>query len=171
MKSENVAVTAEASREKAQRAADEATDASAEGRAFKAATGINASRRVADLTPAEVEVVKAHFRGRKDAAAPGPVAELHRVHGSRPAPKLVIPDEAWEDLGDGRLMAQVQIGTAMFHAEALEVETTASEQRGVTDSAQNQVELLAALDSPTGPWETLEIKGKNYVLFITPFCD
>lgn len=89
--------------------------------------------------------------------------------------KLTIPDDAWEetgwdagDEGRDRLLAQVCIGGTMHHLEAYRVE---DRDDGFVCLANPDMEasLMPTLQELySGGYETVTIRGSQYVLFMFP---
>jgi hypothetical protein len=93
-------------------------------------------------------------------------------HTSSPL-RFAIPDDAWSgapgDPEDGRLLCTAHINGTAFHAEAVPVEDAADGvQRGVDPISESRLSGLAAeLDAPG--FKTTPIRGRDYVVFLTPF--
>lgn len=78
-------------------------------------------------------------------------------------------------LGDGaksrcHLLTTIRIGGADHHLEAIQVTEVDGEQSGV-DGSETLLEDLAMFEADTGdgPFETVSIEGRIYVLCLTPF--
>jgi hypothetical protein len=111
----------------------------------------------------------------------GVVAELHgRVLPSSEAAEvrdLVIPEAAWEDWAGEDAPAGTILGTSItlngtyFHVEAIEVEEGPMGEQvasySVHDERLGRYHEAAGAD---GRMDTVEIKGRQYCIFTSPFC-
>jgi hypothetical protein len=85
----------------------------------------------------------------------------------------MAPDD-WEmfDKEDGRLYATVIILGTYHHLEAIPVKATEdAKDEGVTDTAVALMDDLHVAFGGDGPFDTTEINGKQYAIFMSPFCD
>ena len=85
---------------------------------------------------------------------------------------LEIPEHEWGEVGCGRqrLKATVILNGLDFHLDAFEV---AADKSGVQHAAPELDQTLVAIHealAADGPFETLSISGRNYVVVATPFC-
>jgi hypothetical protein len=83
----------------------------------------------------------------------------------------------WAEVGDtaprSRLLAQINILGCAMHLEAYEVELDPETgEYAVLDlaSAASVTDIHAAVGGD-GPWTTATIRGRQYVLVATPYCD
>lgn len=78
----------------------------------------------------------------------------------------------WEQTRDepNRLYCWVSMIGAEFHAEALAVETDAEGLQSAIDYDDNltQYHLAAGGD---GPFSTITVLGRQWAVFLTPFCE
>ena len=72
-----------------------------------------------------------------------------------------------------RLLATVQIGSCSFHMEARQVivEPDGWSLLRFTDDDEETMGALYIAGGGEGRFETVEIAGRSYVVFMTPFCD
>jgi hypothetical protein len=93
--------------------------------------------------------------------------------------KLVIPDSYWEPMspesGDDRLLCRepLEINGLSMHVEAWRVEMTAGEnstQAHLYDDDDFQ-QMWRVFSNGDGDFQTTQIRGKEYVIFATPFVD
>ena len=92
---------------------------------------------------------------------------------------ITILDDAWEDVSDGdghRLLATVSIANTLHHIDAVEVEIRQigepprAEQWPVDSSYDDWFgNLCVSFD--TGQFNTVEIDGRQYCLFMAPSGD
>jgi hypothetical protein len=75
-----------------------------------------------------------------------------------------------EDDPTARLLGRLTIGSTDFHLELFAVHEIDHEQRGVLPPDESYYEAVADAIGGTGPFETLTINGRTYVLVISPFC-
>lgn len=90
--------------------------------------------------------------------------------------EITIPDDAWEPntaLGDGRarLLTKLTINGVPLHLEAWALEDEEDED-GVRHALVDDDDLdrLVEAVGADGPFRTLEIGGRDYVLVATPYC-
>lgn len=99
---------------------------------------------------------------------------------NRPTVEVSIPRESWVAVGEEpdvttKLIAKLNIDvgskySVMLHLEALAVHESDGVQTGDTKETDQALgELYHAFD--TGKLSTVEIDGRNYVLFAYPFED
>lgn len=69
------------------------------------------------------------------------------------------------------LLGTVRIGPALFHVDAIAVSYTEQGEQVADDSAYDSMlsDLVAAF-SPDHPFEAIEINGRDYAIFLQPFC-
>tara|TARA_Y100000310_G_scaffold93212_2_gene90764 strand:+ start:2741 stop:3040 length:300 start_codon:yes stop_codon:yes gene_type:complete len=85
---------------------------------------------------------------------------------------------AWEAVGDdnpdSRLLATVQIGPCPFHLEAWQIQPPQPPHMLQIPAADHidDMHLDAAAEAfgADGPFQTLPIDGKEYLVFMSPFC-
>lgn len=88
-------------------------------------------------------------------------------------PTFHIPEEFWganlQCEADGRLLGVLGINGARFHVEALPVTRLHGYQVGADPVSESRLEgLIAQFDVPG--FQTVEIRGRSYVLVITPLA-
>ena len=103
-------------------------------------------------------------------------------------PQVNVPSSAWRNAGDetdprARLLATLQVdcspvGSVLLHLEAVAVDET-PHARGKQSPADGSYWTGSDFDAVAGavgvgledgPWDTLTIRGREYVLIATPFC-
>lgn len=73
--------------------------------------------------------------------------------------------------GDGRLYATINILGTLHHLEAVPVkDNEAGEQVGDTPIADEMLDSCFVAFAPDGRFDTTEINGKPYAIFLSPFC-
>lgn len=92
---------------------------------------------------------------------------------------IYLPKLNWRavglSLGNGahsrcHLNATVQIAGADHHLEAIEVTEIEGQQTGINGAEDRFEALLAFRDGGDGPFETVSIEGRTYVLSMIPFA-
>lgn len=87
-------------------------------------------------------------------------------------PALHIPPAAWKDVSDGPdrsiLMATVTIGGVSHHLKAIEVTRQHTVQCAVDPVAEEELAELHASCGASGPFETVTLEDREYVLTLTP---
>ena len=96
----------------------------------------------------------------------------------KPALEFTIDDSLWEESGvddydrTARLHATVCINGVFHHLEAFAV--VENEKTHVQEAADTAFEDnnggIYDVAEPDGHWQTVKIKGRDYVLAMTPFC-
>lgn len=88
-------------------------------------------------------------------------------------PQVTIPDDAWKDEdGNGhRLLAQIRVNGIGFHVTAIAVcEGDDGVQHACDADEEWELDAIADIGRAGGAWQTLTIKGREYVVFATPHC-
>lgn len=67
------------------------------------------------------------------------------------------------------LLAHVRLLNTDFHLDAIRVKESDDEQQSANEECP-MLDDLGAFAAGDGPFETTEIDGKFYVLYMTPFC-
>ena len=85
-----------------------------------------------------------------------------------------IPSAAWEEVGPEEdpgagLLAHVRIGDCDFHAEAFAVKQFRQEQYAVDPGMEDRLTALGDVDGDGGPFQTLRMFERDYVLVIYPY--
>jgi len=90
---------------------------------------------------------------------------------------LPIPDNCWEECGmeddnmAARLLTTVCVSGVHHHLSAYEVKVNDDGIQVVTDSSfEENYEGMCMESQPEGRYQTLKIRGRDYVLCMTPFC-
>lgn len=103
---------------------------------------------------------------------------------------LNIPESEWEQIGENgdfrsRLLAGIHIGGTLHHLEAIEVHGAKQDTHcGCIDNRNGLLDVQHAADAqlremfdrianahgPDGDYETVEIFGRQYALFLDPGC-
>lgn len=91
--------------------------------------------------------------------------------------QLTVPPDAWEEVGDeddprNRLIATLYLNTLPMHLEAYEVYVDPDNGLQVTkcsDLADLVVDLHYGFGAD-GHWQTLDIEGREYLVFASPHC-
>lgn len=92
------------------------------------------------------------------------------------APILNVKDIPWREIGEAdepggttaRLLGQINIGGTPFHVEALQIRD--DDELDEALQLDDRLEALyAAVDHDGGRYQTTEIDGRPYVLWIVPF--
>ena len=91
-----------------------------------------------------------------------------------------IPEDAWQDNSDTTsramkrtlLYASVSINGTGFHCEAFEVRYQDDElrQEVVNENLAEKFEAYLTAGDGDGSLETMTIGGREYVVFLSPFC-
>lgn len=91
-------------------------------------------------------------------------------------PTIPLESIEWEPTGDeddvnARLSAHIRIGPCDMHIEALAVECDPSNFQTVSASSFRQ-EIVEALyaDNDVSQFRTVQINGREYLFYITPFA-
>jgi hypothetical protein len=92
--------------------------------------------------------------------------------------ELNIPDDAWEETGvdpgdmEARLSTEVRVNGVGHHLEAFQVKV--NEKTDIQEAAdivfESNIGGICDVAEPDGHWQTVTIRGKEYVLAMTPFC-
>lgn len=91
------------------------------------------------------------------------------------AKTLEIDDDWWEETGSdddpsSRLLGSLCINGVYHHLEAYAV----TEKKGMQEAAdltfEEHVEGMFLVGQPDKAFQTVEIRGRQYVLTMTPFC-
>lgn len=88
----------------------------------------------------------------------------------RPVVALSVPDDAWmEDRNGDRLLAIVVLNGTFHHLEAIRViEDDDGIQQAASEDLAETFEAMYAIGGE-GPFDTVTLRGGEYVLVITPF--
>lgn len=98
----------------------------------------------------------------------------------QPNVALLIPDAEWFDAGPkhdptARLMCTVYVNRCPMHAEAWAVCAVDDEETGGTVQTPvvwpEKFEAVYRGVQADGPWATVGLRGREYVIIITPHCD
>ena len=88
------------------------------------------------------------------------------------SPALHVAASAWRDVSDHQdrsvLMATVLIGGVSHHLKAIQVTVQHGLQRAVAADAQEELSTLHAACAAQGPFETVRIESRDYVMTFTP---
>lgn len=80
-----------------------------------------------------------------------------------------VADDAWQTVEDGAwLLATIAVNGVELHLEAIEVTLEGSLQVGVLGMGDSFDRWSVAADND-GPFQTVEIMGRHYVLFASPY--
>jgi hypothetical protein len=105
---------------------------------------------------------------------------MSRGSSSSPSKSVRIDPDAleWRQVGEAdgdpasRLKATLIIGATQHHVDAIAVRHVtrggATMQLGATDETDNVLGVLYGLVAADGPFDTVAIAGRDYVLFMTP---
>lgn len=99
------------------------------------------------------------------------------VESRRVAANLTIPDDVWQDTKadeDGsapRLLTTLVINGLHMHLEAVAVEMTAGFQTTANAEEDERFGDLHSGAGGDGPFHTTTIRGREFVVFATPYCD
>lgn len=91
-------------------------------------------------------------------------------------PMVTILESDWEPTGDEgfeqeRLNAVLQIGNTYFHVLAIAVHTNEDGVQVATcEGHEAEINQVYDVVGGDGPWETVRINDRDFVLIITPFC-
>lgn len=88
----------------------------------------------------------------------------------RPVLALSVPDDAWMEDRDGdRLLAILVLNGTFHHLEAIRViEDDNGIQQAASEDLAATFEAIYAIGGE-GPFDTVTLRGGEYVLVITPF--
>lgn len=89
---------------------------------------------------------------------------------------IELVDIEWEDISfdtslpRSRLLATVQIAGIDHHLEAIQVEgLNPSDQQATCPDCEDILRRYDAVDSDGGAFSTVDIDGRDYAVFLTPF--
>ena len=90
-------------------------------------------------------------------------------------PTISIPESAWEPIGDpprlsDRLLATIEINGRFFHAEAIAVEERDGVQEAAAREWRSHFDELYEANGGDGAAYTVPIAGRDYAVFVSPFC-
>jgi len=91
--------------------------------------------------------------------------------------KVEIPAAAWKPSGHlddqrARLLATLEINGQHFHAEAYQVRTSKDGVQTIADpNFDPEWQGICALQNDGGAFTTQRIKGREYVIVVSPFLD
>jgi len=90
--------------------------------------------------------------------------------------RFVVPEDEWEDTGDGRLLVTIYINGTPMHLEAIEVEVSEppdeyhrGEQMAKDPLMESYFDGLFDACEPDGYFHETVIRGRRYVLFAQPY--
>lgn len=87
-------------------------------------------------------------------------------------PWLHIPAKAWKDISDRKdrsvLTMTVLIGGVGHHLKAIQVQMRRAVQCAVSPAADEELTEFHAACGASGPFETVRIEGRDYVMTLTP---
>jgi len=86
------------------------------------------------------------------------------------ASSIRIPEDAWTDVEGDRslLLTTLVVDGCSLHLEAIAVEMQDATQAWPV--RHDELRPVRAATGAGGPWETVTIGGRAYVLHGTPFC-
>ena len=79
-------------------------------------------------------------------------------------------DFADDQPAETRLWCSVNLGGMALHMEAIQVAEIDGMQRAVNPDLEDDLDALSRIAN-TGPFRTTTIRGKEYVLVLTPYCE
>lgn len=84
---------------------------------------------------------------------------------------MTINPAEWEAVRDDRswLKSTIVVNGVSLHVDAFEIEPGVTMQAASGEVGATLADLHEAV-AADGPWETLRIDGRDYVLIATPFC-
>jgi hypothetical protein len=88
---------------------------------------------------------------------------------------ISIPDDAWMEADSkNTLTTTLQINETYFHLTAMRVlpGTPPEGLQRLADDPEgenSELDMLASIFQPDGPWDTLKIHGRDYLVFMDPF--
>lgn len=92
-------------------------------------------------------------------------------------PRLSLDQFEWEPTGSddnprSRLLATLYIEGWAFHVEAYEVKEKEGSYFHVTSDTmfEDDLDHYYAAANADGPFQTIRIEGREYVIVMTPFC-
>lgn len=125
------------------------------------------------LPPLQVVLVSPTIIGLRHALARIRGALLEGDWGTRKYTRIVLPHDVWE-FSDGsptRLRSTLDINGTCHHLLAIQVILQDGHMQAAVDPADEaDLDLLRQADGANEPYETTEINGFNYVVFMSPFC-
>ena len=109
-----------------------------------------------------------------DAGAPHST-DSHSTH------PVTVPDDGWEAIGapdapggvTAVLLTTITINGVPFHATAIQVVDQLSDNVGYAQvgvQSDTYLDHLAVVTDPDGPWMTMTIAGRPYVVYLAPYC-
>ena len=86
-----------------------------------------------------------------------------------------VPDDAWEPTGPeedptARLLASLVVCGCYHHLEAYAIDPDDDIQQAAHESFQSNLDGMYAVGEPDKRFQSVEIKGREYVLTMTPYC-
>jgi hypothetical protein len=89
-------------------------------------------------------------------------------------PEMDVPDDAWEEDGSdedpsSRLLTAVVLNGYHFHLWAFAVVNGETQEVADTLFREN-LEGVYSVGEPDKRYQTVHIKGRDYVLSLTPYC-
>lgn len=89
--------------------------------------------------------------------------------------EIEIPDDIWEEVGSdedlrSRLYCSFLIGGVYHHVEAIAVKMEGHYQKAVDSEFDGVLDGMYEISTPDKPFQTITIRGREYVLTMTPFC-
>jgi hypothetical protein len=97
-------------------------------------------------------------------------------HAFERAVVVDVPESAWEPTGSeedptSRLLAALVVCGYYHHLEAYAVKEDPEGYQQIADPLFSEnFEGMCSLGGPDGPFQTITIKGREYVLAMTPYC-
>ena len=82
----------------------------------------------------------------------------------------------WKDISDdeskpcSRLLGELRFDGVSHHLEAIEVEDRDGTQCAVDSAWDDMLTEYVTATGADGPFSTVEIRGRAYVLLMTPYC-
>ena len=95
--------------------------------------------------------------------------------------KLDIPDELWENSGptseedetndpSARMFVTIQIFGVLHYLEAYAIDPDPDFQKPAYEGFEGNLDGVYMVGQPDKRFETVTIKGREYVLVMTPYC-
>jgi hypothetical protein len=88
---------------------------------------------------------------------------------------VALPEDAWENTGpeedpSARLLASLVLYGCYHHLEAYAVKPDEDTQCAAHESFSSNVDGMYAVGEPDKPFQSVDIKGREYILTMTPYC-
>lgn len=99
---------------------------------------------------------------------------MSTLSGEVKAIEIVIPDDNWQEAGvaedpSSRLLCTFVINGMHYHVEAFATVMVDGVQLAAHNDCERSLDGMFEIGQPGGPFETMEIRGREYILTMTPY--